>query len=177
MNKSEMQEELQSVLHGIQRPTALLTENMDDISFLSSYEILACEPLHDITNVVQNVINELPSHIDNKSTQAEFEKFSSATIGDKNQLKGSDARLYAIKLAKFVNIKHSKYKVTSDMVQLCSSLVEVIAICYSQSNERTPKKILRLYNQCFLFSLLCKKGIENPQRCHQEKSTGTIFKA
>lgn len=112
LNKSEMQEELQSVLQGIQRPPALLTENVDDINFLSSYEILACEPFHDITNVVQNIINELPSHIDNKSTQAEFEKFSAATIGDKNQLKGSDARLYAIKLAKFVNIKHSENKVT-----------------------------------------------------------------
>lgn len=44
--------------HGIQRPPALLTENVDDISFLSSYEILAWEPLHDITNVVQNIINE-----------------------------------------------------------------------------------------------------------------------
>jgi hypothetical protein len=30
------------------------------------YEVLACEPLHGITNVVQNINNELPSHIDNK---------------------------------------------------------------------------------------------------------------
>lgn len=56
MNRSEMQGFF--CYHGIQRPPALLTENVDDISFLSSYEILAWEPLHDITNVVQNIINE-----------------------------------------------------------------------------------------------------------------------
>ena len=66
------------------------------------YEIPACEPLRDITNVVQNLITELPAHIENKKAQQEFEKFSELTIGDKNQLKGSDARLYAIKLVKFV---------------------------------------------------------------------------
>lgn len=39
MNRSEMQGFF--CYHGIQRPPALLTENVDDISFLSSYEILA----------------------------------------------------------------------------------------------------------------------------------------
>lgn len=58
---------------------------------LSSYEIPANEPLHDITNMVQNLITELPSHIQDKSAQAEFQKFSESTTGDKNQLKGSGA--------------------------------------------------------------------------------------
>ena len=74
MSKPEMQEELTTILHGIQRPPAL-----------SVYEIPACEPLHDITNAVQNLITELPAHIENKKAQQEFEKFSELTIGDKNQ--------------------------------------------------------------------------------------------
>lgn len=64
------------------------------------YEVPACEPLHDISNVVQNLITELPSHIENKKAQQEFEKFSEVTFGDKSQLKRSDARQYAVKLAK-----------------------------------------------------------------------------
>lgn len=49
------------------------------------YEVPACEPLHDISNVVQNLITELPSHIENKKAQQEFEKFSEVTFGDKSQ--------------------------------------------------------------------------------------------
>lgn len=37
--------------------------------------------------VVQNLITELPSHIENKKAQQEFEKLSEVTTGDKNQLK------------------------------------------------------------------------------------------
>lgn len=44
-------------------------------------------------------------HIENKKTQAEFEAFAVVTVGDKNQLKGSDARLFAVKLAKFASQK------------------------------------------------------------------------
>ena len=48
------------------------------------YEVLACEPLHDITNVVQTIINELPSHIDNKEIKKLYEQFCSQTVGEKN---------------------------------------------------------------------------------------------
>lgn len=95
-------EKLSTKLHAICRPAALMcddpTKSANDIS-IQDYEVLFCEPLHDITNVVQNIITELPFHVP-KEMQKEFEQFSNTTIGDKNQIKGSDARLYAIKLAK-----------------------------------------------------------------------------
>lgn len=53
----------------------------DDLSKSAStlgipdYEVLGCEPLHDITNVVQNIIMELPHHIENKDVQKEFVVF------------------------------------------------------------------------------------------------------
>lgn len=87
-------------MHGIQRPPALFCSEHCNSDMLTIYEVPACEPLHDISNVVQNLITELPSHIENKKAQQEFEKFSEVTIGDKKQLKGSDARLYAVKTGK-----------------------------------------------------------------------------
>lgn len=39
---------------------------------IPGYEVFGCEPLHDITNVVQNIITELPHHIENKDVQKEF---------------------------------------------------------------------------------------------------------
>ena len=163
MSKPEMQEELTTILHGIQRPPALLCREHFNQETLSVYEIPACEPLHDITNVVQNLITELPAHIENKKAQQEFEKFSELTIGDKNQLKGSDARLYAIKLVKFVSSQYSEGKISKDIVDMCTSFVEIISICYSQNSQRTSKQILRLYNQCFLFSILCKRIVGIPK--------------
>ena len=52
--KAEMQEELSSILHGIQRPPALLCTDAQ-IPSMSYYEIPPCEPLHDFTNLVLNL--------------------------------------------------------------------------------------------------------------------------
>jgi len=84
------------------------------------YEVLACEPLHDITNVVQNIINELPSHIENKEIEIQHEQFCSQTVGEKNQITGSDARLYAVKLAKFTQTIHQEGKVNNDILTICN---------------------------------------------------------
>ncbi|CAC5389542.1 unnamed protein product [Mytilus coruscus] len=103
--KARLQEEMSDLLHGISRPPALLLhypEKSLTESNISCYEVLPCEPLHDISNVVQNIIQELPHHVKQNSTKLELEKFCNNTIGDKNQIKGSDARLYAIKLSKFI---------------------------------------------------------------------------
>jgi hypothetical protein len=175
LSKQDMQDQLTNIMHGVQRPPALFCDQLGETEVLTSYEIPASEPLHDITNVVQNLISELPSHIKDKRAQTEFEKFSESTIGDKNQLKGSDARLYAIKLAKFVSVQYSEKKIPKDLATLCTALVEIISICYSHENQRTRKNILRLQNQCFLFSFLCKTIIGNPNKMTARKFYGCHF--
>lgn len=109
-NKVELQEELSNTLRGIQRPPAMFSTPEDVFDLLHDYEVPPGEPLHDITNVVQNLITELPYHINNPDTLKDFEKFSTATIGDKNQIKGSDARLFAVNLAMFAHLKFSEKK-------------------------------------------------------------------
>jgi hypothetical protein len=53
------------------------------------YEISNCEPLHDITNVVQNLLTELSHHMPSPSLQKEYQTFCELLIGDKNQIKGN----------------------------------------------------------------------------------------
>lgn len=118
-----MKEKLVEILHGIQRQPALLSSDIHSLS-LSRYEIPPCEPLHDISNIVQNLITELPPHIEDNKVQVDFEKFANATIGDKNQLKGSDARLFAVKLAKFAHQKFTENGIPKEILLLCTSLVE-----------------------------------------------------
>lgn len=69
LSKLEMQEKLTTIMHGIQRPPALFCSEHCNSDMLTMYEVPACEPLHDISNVVQNLITELPSHIENKKAQ------------------------------------------------------------------------------------------------------------
>ncbi|CAG2195362.1 unnamed protein product [Mytilus edulis] len=152
LKKPELKTLLTETLHGIQRPPALFCPNFDNTCTtenLEQYEISNCEPLHDIVNVVQNLITELPYHLDD-NIQKEYLRFFEVTVGDKNELKASNARLYAIKLAHFTNMNYENGLVNADILTICNSLVEIITICYSRSNERTQKQVLRLYNQCFL---------------------------
>ncbi|VDI60336.1 Hypothetical predicted protein [Mytilus galloprovincialis] len=125
--KPDLQAILTTTLHGICRPPALITNSphltSKDLN-IGKYEILSCEPLHDLTNVIQNVTTELPFHISDSSVQKLFSNFSNSTIGDKNQIKGSDARLFLIKLAQFTSDLHGNGKLEDNIMQLINSLVE-----------------------------------------------------
>ena len=177
MKRDELREVLNETLHGIARPPALIAKNpkSTDLNMLGNYEILCCEPLHDICNVVKNVIEELPHHINNKTTRAEFETFASKTIGQKNQISGSDARSFAIKLAKFISNQNEHAKIDLEYVQLVFALVEITSIAYSPYKARTPKQILRLHNRCFVFAILCQKLIPTPKKMTKKTFYGMHF--
>ncbi|CAC5403196.1 unnamed protein product [Mytilus coruscus] len=163
-DKPSLQQKLTELLHGICRPPALML-NDPSISasenHIAHYEIMHCEPLHDITNVVQNVLSELPHHVEDPETKMALEKFTSKAIGDKNQLKGSDARCIAIKLEKLVHPLFLDGKISYDIVKMVSSMVEIIHIAYSPEEKRSPRQVLRLFNITFLFGVLAKSVIEN----------------
>ncbi|CAC5365492.1 unnamed protein product [Mytilus coruscus] len=179
-DRKQLQEDLTQLLHGISRPPALMIPEphlpTETINILS-YEILCTEPLHDLTNVIQNIIAELPYHIQDKEAQKDFQNFSQTTIGDKNQVKGSDARLYLVKLAKFAANLHEQKKIDKNTIQMIESLVEITNICYSKYECRSPKQILRLYNQCFLFAVTCRIviGIPSNPKMSKRKFFGSHF--
>uniref|UniRef100_A0A8W8MGW1 Uncharacterized protein n=1 Tax=Magallana gigas TaxID=29159 RepID=A0A8W8MGW1_MAGGI len=124
--------------------------------------------------IIQNLIQELPHHVGENNKQ-DFLSFSDTTIGNKNQIKGSDARLYVVKLAKFSIQKYEEGKITESIPNLVNSLVDIVTICYSDYDTRSPKQLLRLYNQCFVFGLLCKSVIGNPHKLTTRKFYGNHF--
>jgi hypothetical protein len=109
------------------------------------------------------------------SLQKEYQTFCELLIGDKNQIKGSDARLYAIKLAHFSQSKYEEGVLNYDIPALCTALTEIIRICYSTEDERSPKLVLRLYNQCFQLGLLVAHVIEKPVKLSLRKFFGIHF--
>lgn len=58
---------------------------------------------------------------------------------------------------------------------MCTSLVELISICYSQHSQRTPKRILRRNNQCFQLSIICKRIIWVSKKMTSRKFYGCHF--
>ena len=66
MTKQYLQSLLDIEMHGIRRMPALLLNNPFsslETSNLKKYEILVNEPLHDISNHIKNIQQELPHHV------------------------------------------------------------------------------------------------------------------
>ena len=78
--KQELQTLLYMELRGIQRLPALLV-NSPQIALqqaqLEKYEILPSEPLHDIGHHIENVLTELPEHLDTTEKQALLDSIAS----------------------------------------------------------------------------------------------------
>ena len=58
---------------------------------------------------------------------------------------------------------------------MVTSLVDIISLCYTQFNSRTPKQVLRLYNQCFVFAVLSKSTIGTPCKITARRFYGCHF--
>ena len=177
-SKQDLQTKLDEVLHGICRPPALLLnqpQKTTEEHNINYYEVMSCEPLHDLTNVIQNLIVELPNHVTDKSTKTELERFYTTTIGDKTQVKGSDARIYLVRLAKKVDDLHVDGKISEDIKNMINSLVEIQNIAYSPADKRSPRTVLRLYNLTFSFGMLAKTVIGIPEKLTERKFYGSHF--
>ncbi|VDI28051.1 Hypothetical predicted protein [Mytilus galloprovincialis] len=88
--KPRLQQELNDILHGISRPPAFMTSAPEKSAKqlnLDSYEVMMCEPLHDLSNVIINFINELPHHADNNDVKSELEAFSSHELNERKSSK------------------------------------------------------------------------------------------
>ena len=66
-SKKNLETKLEEIMHGVQRLPALMYYNPHNYIHqinLQTYEILFTEPLHDISNHIENLYIELPYHID-----------------------------------------------------------------------------------------------------------------
>ena len=50
---------------------------------IEEYKILVCEPLHDVSKLIENVLTELPSHMANAEHKKPIEETIALTIGGK----------------------------------------------------------------------------------------------
>ena len=118
-----------STLQGIQRVPALLYHNPISTfkdHHIDDYEALQCEPMHDISNHIANIIEELPRHL-TKEQKAIFNETLELALGGKDTKRATDYRLAIILIA-----KRFQGVLTETLQSLLNTLVEMQEILYYQ---------------------------------------------
>ena len=145
--KPELQCELTSILEGAQRVPTLLTLNptqsLTSLN-LGNYEVLDCEPLHDIKGHLNNILPEI-THLLPPPLKTQFQQILDTTL-PKGKVSGAFLRVAAIK----VLLKLRQHHADPLIVMLLETVVRMSEILYSQDSKRNPKMILRLYNCSWL---------------------------
>ncbi|XP_066298089.1 uncharacterized protein [Branchiostoma lanceolatum] len=170
----ELQALLKTQLHGVKRPPALLfgstDTSLEDLN-LDRYEVLPCEPLHDVSHQTDNLFQELPHHVPSDIRQIIKEVYD-ATLGNKEMKRGCDYRVALVTLAAALEGKAS-----TPVMELITSLVEIQRVSYLPAEKRCPREILRLHNQAFLHAVRLRQVIAKPKKLTPRALYGNYFHA
>ena len=144
-NKVSLSKKLVKEMHGMQRLPSLINADRSMLSsHLADYEILGCEPLHDIKHHIENLYTELPHHL-SKAERKLMEETITGSFAQKEVKRGVDYRRSLIMLNKVL-----KGKIDKTVFGILSTLCEIQRILYSSEKERSVHNILRLHNLVFL---------------------------
>ena len=171
LKKPEMQEKLTELLRGAQRVPSLLVLNPGQplkSLHLGDYEVLDCEPLHDLKGHGHNLLSELPHVLEPPHRQA-ITQIIQTTL--KDSLTGAHIRVAIIK----VYLKLLKLDVSEKIKQLMGTLVKMSQLLYLPESARSPKTVLQLYNVTWFHHELCCELIPNPITQTREKLYGAYF--
>lgn len=104
------------------------------------------------------------------SLNVEVSFFPAAT----NVSKGTNCRLNLIKMANILSSHQHKPEGLA-AYKVLIHLVELQKIAYSEEEQRTPKMILRAYNQSFMFALAYIKLFKEPTMNNHRAMFGVPF--
>ena len=172
--KQELQAKLDMELHGIQRVPALLVHTpnvaLKNLN-LENYEILPAEPLHDVGHHIENVLTELPHHLEDKERQI-FEDCVSACLDGKDSKCGVDYRAALLKITAYSQQNKS---LSETPILILETLTEMQRILYCEEEKRNPRLILRYYNQSWYHAILLKFFLKHPKKLTTRKLFGAYF--
>ncbi|XP_078609001.1 uncharacterized protein LOC144880606 [Branchiostoma floridae x Branchiostoma japonicum] len=173
-NKKDLELLLKHHLQGVSHVPALCygkqESSMAEIN-LEMYEVSPCETLHLTKEHIKNLLEELPHHL----CQHDKDKMTdtlNTLQNDKEQLRGVDYRKHLLILTAVL----FEHKANPKVIDLLSTLANVVHICYSLEKERTPRQVLRLANQVYLHSIHLREVIGTKTKViTSRKLYGTYF--
>lgn len=152
--KKEMQKLLEEDLHGVSRVPALLSspQSSPESLNLGSFEVLPCEPMHDIVHHIENLLTELPIHIEDEECKKKLLEAASLTTGRKETKRAVDFRCSLIMTSLYVQ------GTASPRVQsLLNTMVDMQDILYKDDKRRSPRLILHYHNSSWYHHILCRE--------------------
>lgn len=158
--KPELQEKRTLTLEGVQRIPSLLTLNpiqsLSDVH-LEDYEVLDCEPLHDIKGYLHKILPEVP-HLLPASLSQECTQILDSTL-PKQKVSGGLLHIAAIKLLlKLLNSRADRL-----VTMLVETIVRFSEILYLTDSKQCPKMVIRLNNCTCLHHELCNELLSSPK--------------
>ena len=145
---------------------------MEDLG-LGKYEITLCEPLHDYSNHVKNILKEIPAHLPKEVKQV-FEDALDAIFKDKQTIRGCDYRDAAVILPQVLEKKEG---FPENMVQLLKTLCEIGRLLYSKESQRTCQSVLRLHLVVWTHWVQLRELFPQPKKLTKRKLWGYYIHA
>ena len=168
--KKTLTEDLKKNLKGVQRVPSLLltnpTEPLENLN-LQHYQILDCEPLHDLKGHLSNLLQELPTQIE-QPLSGEVRGIIECDLTSKETKRGGDYRLALIHIVALLRKRDTPQKV----LQLMETALEMSEIMYTDESKRSPQLILKLYNTSWVHFELCKDLLSSPKTISHTKMFG-----
>ena len=154
----DLQAIFESEMHGIQRLPALLFYNpltpLSDLN-LTDYEILANEPLHDISNHIKNIQDEIPYHVP-RNIKTKVKEVIKKSYQDKAAKNAADHRRSLLLITNWFQQNLSDHYTT----KILESFTEIQEILYLPDKERSLQSVFRLTITTFIHSMLLKIYID-----------------
>lgn len=167
--KLQLKKSLDEILRGVQRVPAMLLLNPTqglNLLHLERYEVMACEPLHDLKGHLKNLLEELQHILPLGEVSTKIRALLESSLC-KDKLTGADIRRTVIQALLLLNDYSTC--ISEDVALLLKTAVKIGAILYSCADNRTPRALLQLYNHCWLHHELCVKFFHFPQKMTRTK--------
>ena len=156
--KKDLVPRLRKALLGIKQvPILSLHKPVEDLSQmrLARYEIVMVECMHDIANHIDNILDELPHHLNKKDDdKVKFAQMIEIYKAGKEKKRCCDKRKILLQLT-----QNLRDEIDGLVHKLLRTLSEIQRILYLGDDFRSPEEILRLHNTCFAHFALIKKSM------------------
>ena len=153
-NLTELGSVLKKTLKGIRRVPIILmhtpSKSLSEIG-LPNYEFSMVEPMHDIANHIEHVLEEIPHHL-KEPHKTSYNNIFSPIKEEKQMKRCCDWRRMLL------YVTHHLYKISfpGKVIEILKTLSEIQRILYLKDEQRTAMEILRLHNTCFQHFVLLK---------------------
>ena len=147
-----LKELLDCEVHGIQSVPALIfswpNSALEEFN-LQMYEVLGTGSLHDISNHVKNLYEEIPFKFE-KETKKGIVNIINVSFKNKETWNSADHRESLLTVCKYLQENHPDHTVT----KVSETFTETQEILYLQDSARSPQKILWYINTSFRHAML-----------------------